>query len=69
MKIKHRVVVFPDIHFPNEDKKAFACALNVLEKLKPNAFLLLGDFADGESVGLRKKDHLLSINYHLYIER
>ena len=50
MKIKHRVVVFPDIHFPNEDKKAFACALKIIEVVKPNAFLLIGDFADGESV-------------------
>ena len=50
MKIKHRVVIFPDIHFPNEDKKAFACALKVLEAVNPTAFLLIGDFADGESV-------------------
>ena len=50
MKIKHRVVIFPDIHFPNEDKKAFSCALKILELVKPDAFLLIGDFADGESV-------------------
>jgi predicted phosphodiesterase len=50
LKIKHRVVVFPDIHFPNEDKKAFGCALNVIKTVEPTAFLLIGDFADGESV-------------------
>ena len=50
MKIKHKVVVFPDIHFPNEDKKAFSCALNVIKAVEPTAFLLIGDFADGESV-------------------
>jgi len=50
LKIKNRVVVFPDIHFPNEDKKAFGCALNVIKAVKPDAFLLIGDFADGESV-------------------
>jgi|TARA_R100001594_G_scaffold30163_1_gene56327 predicted phosphodiesterase len=50
MKIKERVVVFPDIHFPNHDEKAFRCALNVIRTLKPSAFLLLGDAIDGESV-------------------
>jgi len=50
VKIKDRVVVFPDIHFPNEDDKAFRCALKVVERIEPTAFLLIGDFADGESV-------------------
>lgn len=50
MKIKDTVVVFPDIHFPHHDKKAFDCALNVIKKVKPSAFLCLGDFAEGESV-------------------
>ncbi len=50
MKIKDRVVIFPDTHFPNHDKKAFACALNVLKEVEPSAFLLLGDTIDGESV-------------------
>jgi len=50
MTIKERVVVFPDIHFPNHDEKAFKCALKVLKEVKPTAFLLLGDAIDGESV-------------------
>ena len=50
MTIKERVVVFPDIHFPNHDEKAFKCALNVIKAVKPTAFLLLGDTIDGESV-------------------
>ena len=50
MKIKETVVIFPDIHFPHHDEKAFSCALEVLEKIKPSAFLLLGDFAEGFSV-------------------
>ena len=50
MTIKERVVVFPDIHFPNHDEKAFKCALNVIKAVKPSAFLLLGDTIDGESV-------------------
>lgn len=50
MKIKDTVVVFPDIHFPYHDEKALNCALQVLEYVKPSAFLLLGDFVEGESV-------------------
>jgi predicted phosphodiesterase len=50
MKVKNRVVVFPDTHFPNHDEKAFKCALKVLEKIKPDIFLSLGDIVDGESV-------------------
>ena len=50
MKIKERVVVFPDIHFPNHDEKALKCALNVIKAVKPTAFLLIGDTIDGESV-------------------
>ena len=50
MKIKETVIVFPDIHFPNQDEKALKCALNVVKEVKPTAFLLLGDFIDGESV-------------------
>ena len=50
MKLKERVVVFPDIHFPNHDEKAFKCALKVIEAVEPTGFLLLGDVVDGESV-------------------
>ena len=41
-------MIFPDIHFPHEDKKALSCALAVLEYVKPKSFLLLGDFAENE---------------------
>jgi len=50
MQIKERVIIFPDIHFPNQDEKAFQCALRVLEAVSPTGFLLLGDTIDGESV-------------------
>ena len=50
MKIRDRVVVFPDIHFPNQDERAFKCALNVIKAVKPTGFLLIGDAIDGESV-------------------
>lgn len=54
MNIKDRVVVFPDIHFPNQDEKAFKCALKVIKEIKPTGFLLLGDTIDGESVSMWK---------------
>ena len=50
MKIKDRVVVFPDTHFPNHDERAFSCALSVIKEIKPSIFLSLGDVVDGESV-------------------
>lgn len=50
MKIKERVVIFPDIHFPNQDEQAFKCALKVIQAVKPTAFLLLGDTVEGASV-------------------
>ena len=50
MTLKETVVIFPDIHFPHHDEKAFSCALKVLEHVKPTAFLCLGDFVEGESV-------------------
>lgn len=50
MKIKDRVVVFPDVHYPNHDEKAFKCALNVIKEIKPTGFVLIGDFVDGTSV-------------------
>jgi len=48
LKVREQVVIFPDIHFPHEDKKALSCALAVLEYVKPKSFLLLGDFAENE---------------------
>ena len=39
MTVKDTVVIFPDIHFPHHDEKAFSCALKVLEYVKPSAFL------------------------------
>ena len=50
MKALEQVVIFPDLHFPLHDEKAFKCALKVLEIVKPSAFLCLGDIAEGNSV-------------------
>ena len=49
-KIKSTGIVFGDMHFPLHDEKAFSCALKVIEKVKPNVFINLGDFAEGEYV-------------------
>ena len=50
MEIKDRYVIFPDLHFPYHDTKAFNCSLKVLEYVNPTGFLLLGDTVEGESV-------------------
>tara|TARA_R110002020_G_scaffold195157_1_gene396143 strand:- start:13963 stop:14724 length:762 start_codon:yes stop_codon:yes gene_type:complete len=50
MTIKEKVVIFPDIHFPNHDEEALECALRIIKLVKPTGFLLLGDTIDGESV-------------------
>ena len=50
MQIKDRVVIFPDIHFPNHDEKAFKCALKIIKIVQPTGFVLIGDTIDGESV-------------------
>ncbi len=49
-KIKSRGVIFGDMHFPLHDEGAFSCALKVIETVKPNVFINLGDFAEGEMV-------------------
>lgn len=38
--------IFPDIHFPEHDKKALKCALKAHEILKPTYSLFLGDVMD-----------------------
>ena len=49
-KIKSTGIIFSDMHFPLHDEKAFSCALKVIEKVKPDVFINLGDFAEGEYV-------------------
>lgn len=48
--IYSRGVIFPDIHFPHHDVKALSCALKVIEEVKPDYFLCLGDLVEGDSV-------------------
>ncbi len=51
-----KIFVIPDVHLPNEDKKAVACALQVLRWYKPHTVVLLGDVLDLESVSHWLKD-------------
>ena len=50
MEITNRYVIFPDLHFPYHDEKAFRCGLEILKYVNPTGFLLLGDTVEGESV-------------------
>lgn len=50
-----RIFFFPDTHVPFHDKKAFELALRVGERLKPDAVVILGDFADFYSVSQHDK--------------
>lgn len=42
----HCVVVLPDIHFPEHDPEALAIVLKVLELLRPQRCVILGDMLD-----------------------
>ena len=67
MKAVEQVVIFPDLHFPLHDEKAFKCALKVLEIVKPSAFLCIGDIAEGSSVShwMWKKKKRPPLEYQL----
>jgi predicted phosphodiesterase len=45
-----RAVVFPDQHYPIHDVKAMNVAHQVLEEVKPDIFINLGDVVEGDSV-------------------
>jgi len=49
-----RAVVFPDQHYPIHDVKAMNVAHQVLEKVKPDIFINLGDVGEWESVSSHK---------------
>jgi hypothetical protein len=48
-KVK-RVIVTPDKHFPYEDKAAINVLCQSIEKIKPDAYIDLGDVGEWESV-------------------
>ena len=45
-----RVIVTPDKHFPYEDKPAINVLCQSIEKIKPDAYIDLGDLGEWESV-------------------
>lgn len=45
-----RVLFIPDCHVPNHDEKAWSLMLRVGLWLKPTTIVILGDFADGETL-------------------
>ena len=49
-----RAVVIPDQHAPIHDRKAVACALKIIEEVKPCTFINLGDVGEFESVSSHK---------------
>ena len=49
-----RAVVFPDQHYPIHDVKAMSVAHQVLEEVKPDIFINLGDVGEWESVSSHK---------------
>ncbi len=44
------ILFVPDCHIPNHDEKAWGLMLRVAMSLKPKHIVILGDFADGETL-------------------
>lgn len=44
------VLLIPDCHIPNHDERAWGLMLRVAMALKPRHIVILGDFADGETL-------------------
>jgi len=52
--LTHRAVVIPDQHFPIADRKAINVALKIIERVKPDRFINLGDVLENEEVSAWK---------------
>ena len=50
MRVCRRAIVIPDQHFPIHDKKAVNVALQIIEVVKPDTFINLGDVGEWSSV-------------------
>ena len=46
MRVCRRAIVIPDQHFPIHDKKAVNVALQIIEIVKPDTFINLGDVGE-----------------------
>lgn len=50
------IALIPDCHHPNADEAAWSLMLRALAEAKPSTIVVLGDFADGESLSLHEPD-------------
>lgn len=51
-----RMLILPDVHAPYHDRRAWACALDVARRWRPNACVQLGDFGSWDSVSSHPHD-------------
>lgn len=51
-----RVLFVPDCHHPNVSERAWALMLKAAAQFRPDTIVLMGDFADGESLSLHEPD-------------
>jgi predicted phosphodiesterase len=51
-----KILIWPDTHYPYEDKKAVELVLQVGRSLKPDHVIILGDFADFYAVSSHSKN-------------
>lgn len=56
------VFVIPDVHVPYHDKKAWSLCLSVVEEVKPDVVVVIGDFADFYSISTFDKDPSRNLN-------
>jgi predicted phosphodiesterase len=49
-----KVMLLPDIHYPNQDKPSLNAVLKFMKWFKPNAVVLLGDALEGSAVNAWK---------------
>lgn len=51
-----KLLILPDVHAPYHDAKAWACALDVARRWRPDGCVQLGDFGSFDSVSRYKHD-------------
>ena len=64
-----RFIVTPDKHFPLHDKKAINCLVKIIEQVKPDGYIDIGDVGEWHGSShwqwKKRKDHRLNISCHL----
>lgn len=54
-KVKYRVVVIPDMHFPYHDRRVWRLILKVVRGYSPSHVVIIGDFIDGYAISSHLK--------------